>query len=133
MRNPERTKKRSTPVQPYRKRVKLQAGDGASSAPPTARWLPITRTIAAVRSASREGNVPGGGTKSDRSARPGQRSPEPSLMLSPTPAGEGGFPAAPAQTPRGWRVDHRRIPDGAPARDTEPRQARSKRRTSEGS
>src|SRR5262249_1897594 len=55
---------------------------------------PITRTMAAVRSASSEGNVPGGGTNSDRSARPGHRSPTPPpLMLSPTPVDEGGWPA----------------------------------------
>gem|GEM_PF-5945873 len=37
MRKPERTKNRSTPVQPYRKSVNPQTEDGASSAPPTAR------------------------------------------------------------------------------------------------
>src|SRR5574338_717284 len=132
MRKPERTKNRSTPVHPYRKRVKLQTGEGASAEPPTARWFPITRTIAAVRSASSEGKVPGGGTKSDRSARPGHRSPAPPtpLVLSPTPAGEGGWPPSPAQIPRGGEPGHRRLPDGAAARDPEPRpQARSKRRT----
>src|SRR5262245_59669619 len=73
--------------------------------------------MAAVRRASREGKVPGGGMTSDRSARPGHRSPCPPLMLSPTPASEGGGWHSGAQRrARAPEAGHRRIPDGTAAR-----------------